>query len=101
MIKNEMRTALPMAALDSIPKPNANAQSITGLVKQKGRIIGYQLSGGEAVSKETGIAMAKNGDIKGVGVAHRKNSEYLKSLPDSEESNNLSSLPSVSAKVLK
>ena len=101
MLKNEMRSALPMAALDSIPEPKANAQTITGLIKQKGRIIGYQLSGGEAVSKETGIAMAKNGDIKGVGVAHRKNSEYLKSLPDSEESNNLSSLPSVSAKVLK
>ena len=35
------------------------------------------------------------GDIQGVGVAHRKDSEYLKSLPDGTENNNLSNLPSV------
>jgi len=39
--------------------------------------------------------MAKAGDIKGVGVAHRKDSEYLKSLPDGTEENNLGNLPSV------
>ena len=67
-----------------------------GLVKSGGKITGYQLSDGEAVSKEKGIAMAKAGEIQGVGVAHRKNSEYLKSLPDGSDGNNLSSLPSVS-----
>ena len=41
--------------------------------------------------------MAKAGEIKGVGVAHRKDSEYLKSLPDGSEGNNLGNLPSISA----
>lgn len=40
--------------------------------------------------------MAKNGEIKNVGIAHRRDSEYLKSLPDGEEGNNLGNLPSVS-----
>lgn len=40
--------------------------------------------------------MAKAGEIQGVGVAHRKDSEYLKSLPDGTEKNNLGNLPSVS-----
>ena len=45
--------------------------------------------------------MAKAGDIKGVGVAHRKDSEYLKALPDGTESNNLGNLPSVTESELK
>ncbi len=40
--------------------------------------------------------MAKGGEIKGVGVAHRGDTEYLKSIPDSSDSNNLGNLPSVS-----
>ena len=40
--------------------------------------------------------MAKAGDIQGVGVAHRKDNEYLKSLPDGTEKNNLGNLPAVS-----
>jgi len=40
--------------------------------------------------------MAKAGEIQGVGVAHRKDNEYLKSLPDGSENNNLGNLPSVS-----
>ena len=43
-----------------------------------------------------GVTMAKAGEIKGVGIAHRNDSEYLKSLPDDTESNNLGNLPSVS-----
>jgi len=31
-----------------------------------------------------------------VGVAHRKDNEYLKSLPDGTEKNNLGNLPAVS-----
>ncbi len=87
---------LAYAALDEVPKPNANAKEIVGLVKSGGRISGYQLSDGTCVSKEEGVAMAKNGDIQGVGVAHRKDSEYLKALPDGTENNNLGNLPSVS-----
>ena len=47
------------------------------------------------VSKSEGVAMAKAGDIQGVGVAHRRDTEYLKALPDGKETNNLSSLPTV------
>lgn len=91
----ELRSALPKAAMDQIPTPKENAVSITGLVKKRGRICGYQLSDDRIVSREEGVALAKAGDIKGVGVAHRKDTEYLKSIPDDSEGNNLSSLPTV------
>jgi len=94
--KNDMRSELPYAALDEVPSPKSNAKEIIGLVKSRGRISGYQLSDGSTVSKEEGVSMAKAGEIKGVGIAHRKDSEYLKSLPDGTEGNNLSNLPSIS-----
>ena len=99
--KNDMRSELPYAALDDVPTPKSNAKEIVGLVKSRGRISGYQLSDGSMVSKEEGVSMAKAGDIKGVGIAHRKDSEYLKSLPDGTEDNNLGNLPSVSESELK
>ena len=40
--------------------------------------------------------MAKQGQIAGVGIAHRCDTEYLKSIPDGSENNNLGNLPSVS-----
>lgn len=91
----ELSSALPKAAMDQIPTPNENAVSITGIVKKRGRISGYQLSDDRIVSREEGVALAKAGEIKGVGIAHRKETEYLKSIPDDTESNNLSSLPTV------
>ena len=94
--RKELGAELAYAALDDVPTPKADAKEIVGLIKSSGRITGYQLSNGSTVSKEEGVAMAKAGDIKGVGVAHRKDSEYLKSLPDSKEDNNLGNLPSVS-----
>ena len=93
---NDLGTKLAYAALDEIPTPTSNAKEIVGLVKSSGRITGYQLSDGSTVSKEDGVTMAKAGEIKGVGIAHRNDSEYLKSLPDDTESNNLGNLPSVS-----
>ena len=87
---------LAMRALDDIPKAKSDAKDIVGLVKSSGRITGYQLSDGNIVSKEHGVEMAKNGEIKGVGIAHNKDNEYLKSLPDGEEGNNLGNLPSIS-----
>ena len=93
---NKYRDALPMSALDDIPKANDHASSIVGLIKEHGKIDGYQLSDGRAVSKSEGVSLARSGDIKGVGIAHRGDTEYLKSLPDDSEGNNLSSLPSVS-----
>lgn len=87
---------LAYAALDEVPSPKADAKEIVGLVKSSGRIRGYQLSDGSTVSREEGVAMAKAGEIQGVGIAHRKDTEYLKSLPDGTENNNLSNLPSIS-----
>ena len=40
--------------------------------------------------------MAKQGQIAGVGVAHRKDSEYLKAIPNGNENDNLGNLPSFS-----
>ena len=96
---NDTGAQLAYAALDEVPTPALDAKTITGIVKSRGRIKGYQLSDGSIVSKEEGVSMAKAGEIKGVGVAHRKDTEYLKALPDENETNNLSSLPAVSARI--
>ena len=96
MEKKDLGAKLAYAALDDVPQPKADAKEIVGLVKSSGRVTGYQLSDGSTVSKEEGVAMAKEGEIQGVGIAHRKDSEYLKSLPDGTEDNNLGNLPSVS-----
>lgn len=89
------RDELPKAAMDEIPTPRNDAKEITGLVKEKGRITGYELSDGRIVNRAEGVALARAGDIKGVGIAHNKDTEYLKSIPDDTEDNNLSSLPTV------
>ncbi len=94
--RKELGAELAYAALDDVPTPKADAKEIIGLVKSSGKITGYRLSNGVTVSKEEGVSMAKAGDIKGVGVAHRKDTEYLKSLPDGTENNNLGNLPSIS-----
>lgn len=97
---NDLGAILAYAALDEVPTPKSDAKEIVGLVKSSGKITGYQLSSGETVSKEEGVAMAKAGEIQGVGVAHRKDSEYLKSLPDGTEGNNLGNLPSITESTL-
>lgn len=86
---------LPKMALTDIPEPNDDAKEIVALVKEKGRVTGYKLSDGRILEKEQGINLAKEGGISGVGVASRNGSEYLKSIPDGSENNNLSSLPTV------
>ena len=83
-------------ALDQIPDVNSNAKRITGLVKEGGRITGYQLSDNSIVKKQQAVDMAKQSQIAGVGIAHRGDTEYLKSIPDGSENNNLGNLPSVS-----
>jgi Protein of unknown function (DUF3892) len=89
-------------AIDRLPEnkevqtTHSNAQSIRAVVKKSGEIIGYELSTGERISKEEGVQMAKSGEIAGVSVSiSRKGEEYLRSLPDQDENNNLSSLPTV------
>ena len=47
-------------------------------------------------SKREGVALAKQGGIRGVAIASRNGSEYLRSLPDGTASNNLGDLPSSS-----
>ena len=96
MNNKDYTASLAMNTLDDIPTPNGNAKDIVGLVKSSGRIIGYQLSDGTTVSKQEGVDLAKAGEINGVGVAHRGDSEYLKTIPDGTEGNNLSNLPSIS-----
>lgn len=86
---------LPMLALKEIPMSRPDAQRITALVKKGGKVEGYQLSDGRIVSKAQGVAIARQGGIAGVGISTRKGTEYLKSLPDGTENNNLGSLPTV------
>lgn len=86
---------LPMNAMEDVPDAKNSAKSIVALVKDKGRVSGYKLSDGSILSKEEGVKLAKEGGIHGVGVAKRNGSEYLKSLPDESENNNLGNLPSV------
>lgn len=82
--------------LDQIPQANANAKKIVGLVKEGGRITGYQLSDNSIVEKQQAVNMAKQGQIAGVGIAHRGDTEYLKSVPNGDENDNLGNLSSFS-----
>ena len=82
--------------LDQIPQANSNAKRIVCLVKAGGRVTGYQLSDNSIVEKQQALSMARQGQIAGVGIAHRGDTEYLKSIPDGSENNNLGNLPSVS-----
>lgn len=94
---NTSSSSLPLNALDQIPQVKSDAMEITGLTKESGKITGYQLSNGNIVSKEEGVRMAQNGEIKGVGIAHNGDTVYLKSLPDDNEYNNLGNMPTVSS----
>lgn len=95
--KNDnMLGGLPVNINREVPTPNINAESIIALIKKSGEVVGYELSNGEKISKEQGVQMAKEGQIKGVAVAvSKKGEEYLRALPDQNENNNLSSLPTV------
>ena len=85
---------IPLTGIQSGSQSNSNKQSIKAVIKNSGEITGYELSNGEQITKERGVELAKAGSISGVSVsASRKGEEYLRSLPDQDESNNLSSLP--------
>ena len=90
--------SLAKNTLDQIPEAKRNAKPIIGLVKEGGRITGYQLSDESFVSKPEAVSMAKQGQISGVGIVHRGDTEYLKSIPNGNENDNLGNLPSVSPK---
>ena len=94
--KNIDLSSLTMNALNEIPTPRTDAQDITALVKDGGQVTGYQLSDGSILDKPEAVALTKEGGIAGVGVSNRNGNEYLKSLPDDTENNNLGNLPTVS-----
>lgn len=93
-----MDTNIIKNTLDQIPQAKPDAKRITALVKESGKVTGYKLSDQTIVSKPQAVSMAKQGDIAGVGIAHRKDNEYLKAIPNGEENDNLGNLPSVSIK---
>lgn len=84
--------------LDQIPQASPDANRIVGLIRESGKITGYKLSDESIVSKSDAVQMAKQGKIAGVGIAHRGDTEYLKSIPNQNENDNLGNLPAVSPK---
>ncbi len=96
MAQNNEMQSLAQNTLDQIPSAAPDARSITALVKEGGKVTGYQLSDNTVVDKTQAVALARQGGIKGVGIAHRGDTEYLKSIPDGSNNNNLSNLSSVS-----
>ncbi len=93
----EMLDGVSTNSTKEVTTPSSNSQSISAVIKNSGEITGYELSNGQRISKEEGVKMAKDGSIAGVSVSvSRKGEEYLRSLLDQNESNNLSSLPTIS-----
>ena len=95
MANNNDMSSLAMMSLKEIPQANADAQRIVGLVKKSGRVTGYKLENGQMISKDESLQIARQGGIQGVGIASRNGNEYLKSIPDGSDDNNLSDLPTV------
>ncbi len=89
-------SADPMNTLSEVPNAKSNACKITAVQKSGSNVTGYQLDNGKVVSKEEAINMARSGKISGVGIATNQGTEYLKTLPDADPSNNLDSLPTIS-----
>lgn len=87
--------ALPRMAFAEIPEAKPDAKKITALVKKGSVVTGYQLCDGRILNKQQAVILAKKGEIAGAGIATNKGVEYLKSLPDADEGNNLSHLPSI------
>ena len=94
--KSNQSKKIPMAINEITPETRPDAKEITCLVKDSGRVTGYKLSDGKTLTKEQGISMAKEGGIKGIGVATRNGNEYLRTLPETDQATQLSKLPSVS-----
>lgn len=84
-----------MNTLNEVPKSSANAKNITGIVKDGTTVTGYQLDNSQIVSKQEAIELARSGGINNVGISNNQGTEYLKSLPDGDPSNNLDALPTI------
>jgi len=79
-----------------VPTIRDGATEITALVKEGGKVIGYQLASGMVLDKTAAVALARQGGIRDVGISTNDGTEYLKSIPDATENNNLGNLPSIS-----
>ncbi|WP_083258729.1 DUF3892 domain-containing protein [Cellulosilyticum sp. I15G10I2] len=87
---------LPHNINQVVSKGGADAKQITKFIKQDNKVIGYVLSSGEKVTVQEAILLAKEGELSNVGVSVSKSgNEYIRSLPDDDESNNLNNLPSI------
>lgn len=96
---NETIGGLPKNINKTVPTPKNDAKEITGVIKYGSRIVGYEIENGHQLDKAAAVEMAKNGEIKGVAVSvSAKGDEYLRSLPDDNESNNLRNLPTIKIK---
>lgn len=83
---------------DVVSEGGAGAHQISKLIKSGGEVVGYELEDGVHVSVQQAIDMAKQNQLKHVGVSTSKDgSEYIRSLADGDESNNLGNLPSITA----
>ena len=81
-----------------VSEGGANAKAITKRIVNSGDVVGYELESGEHITVEQAIEMAKANELKHVGVSTSKDgSEYIRSLADRDESNNLGNLPSISS----
>ena len=89
--------SMPKNINEFYPEYKSDALRIEKLIKKRGKVVGYHLSDGRNIDKDIAVSLAKEGMIMDVAVATRNDSEYLRSLPDVEESNNLSNLSSISA----
>lgn len=90
---DKMNDYLPLLALDKICMNDPDARKITKLIKRNGKVVGYEIADEFDVTVEQAIELAKQGKIQSVGIAHNKDTVYLKSIPDDTENNNLSNLP--------
>ena len=88
---------LPNLANKVVSMGGANAKAITKRIVNGSDVVGYELDSGEHITISQAVEMAKMNELKYVGVSVAKDGdEYIRSLPDGDPSNNLSSLPSIS-----
>lgn len=93
---NQQQTGeiLAQQANQIVSEGGPDAKAITKVIKHDQEVIGYELSDGSRVSMEQAINMASSNALQHVGVStSKKGEQYIRSLPDGDESNNLSNLP--------
>lgn len=81
-----------------VSEGDEHAETIAKLIRSGGEVVGYELESGKQISVSQAIEMAKSNRLKHVGVSTSKDgSEYIRSLADGDESNNLGNLPSITS----